>query len=200
MSTSERLSSVRRRRHTDAICLCSTLERALERHASHPTLSPTYNPALLARAPSLASDIAHLLQTPEVSWKSHPIHKSLQVSPPRGLAAYTARLNTIATSADPSPLLAHAYVRYLGDLSGGQVIRRRVAKAYGLDLEDGLGTKFYDFKQLGGTKSGSIGDFKKIKGWYRDGMNQGAGDDQEKKCKQQVQASLRLRALTRLFF
>jgi len=38
--------------------------------------------------------------------------------------------------------------------------------------------KFYAFKQLGGSKDGNVGDFKKTKDWYRAGMNAGAGDNQ----------------------
>ena len=40
-------------------------------------------------------------------------------------------------------LVAHAYVRYLGDLSGGQILRRVVAES--LHLADGTGTAFYEF-------------------------------------------------------
>ncbi|EGN98509.1 hypothetical protein SERLA73DRAFT_139003, partial [Serpula lacrymans var. lacrymans S7.3] len=101
-----------------------TLERGLEQHASHPVLQPTYNPTLLARAPSLALDISFLLQVPESSWQSHPINATLLSSPPQAFADYTSRLRELSESSDPSGLLAHAYVRYLGDLSGGQVIRR----------------------------------------------------------------------------
>lgn len=92
--------------------------------------------------------------------------------------AYVWRVQALAESGDPSPLLAHAYVRYLGDLSGGQFIKRRIVKAY--ELEDGFGTTFYDFKPLGGsgTDVGTIGDMKKIKEWYREGMNAGVGDNQ----------------------
>ncbi|EMD39755.1 hypothetical protein CERSUDRAFT_112040 [Gelatoporia subvermispora B] len=153
----------------------SALERALDRHAAHPVLAPTYNPALLARAPSLAADIAFLLQASS-DWQAHPLHTELLAHPPPTFAQYVARLDELA-EADPAPLLAHAYVRYLGDLSGGQFIRRRLAKAYG--LEDGRGLSFYDFAPLGAANAGgaTIGDMKKIKEWYRDGMNAGAGDN-----------------------
>ena len=93
---------------------------------------------------------------------------------------YTTRINTLAISSDTvetSRLLAHAYVRYLGDLSGGQFIRRKLAKTYG--LEDGQGLTFYEFGKLGGESGISgLGDMKKIKEWYRDGMNSGVGDNQ----------------------
>lgn len=43
----------------------------------------------------------------------------------------------------PLLLAAHAYVRYLGDLSGGQMLARVVARS--LLLEPGQGVDFYDF-------------------------------------------------------
>ncbi|KIM89413.1 hypothetical protein PILCRDRAFT_95257 [Piloderma croceum F 1598] len=133
-----------------------TLERALERHGSNPVLEPTYNPTLLSRASNLASDIAFFLQCPEATWQSHPAHTSLLLSRPQGFVEYITHLQALSDSADPSLLLAHTYVRYLGDLSGGQVIRRRVAKAYGIDLASGEGVKFYDFKSLDVNKRGDI--------------------------------------------
>ncbi|GJE99873.1 heme oxygenase [Phanerochaete sordida] len=156
-----------------------TLEQGLDRHASHPVLAPTYNPTLFARTPSLSADIATLLEVPESSWQSHPLHHQLISNPPAPFEAYVARLRKLGES-QPEGLLAHAYVRYLGDLSGGQFIKRRIAKAYG--LEDGDGLSFYDFKQLGGSASGTIGDMKKIKEWYRDGMDKGVGADQALKA------------------
>ncbi len=160
--------------------LSSNFERALERHATHPVLAPTYNPTLLARTSSISADIAHLLQVPEGLWQAHPIHTTLLSAPPAPFVRYTERLQHLAdTEGDVPRLLAHAYVRYLGDLSGGQFIRRRIVKAYG--LQDGAGVSFYEFKQLGGTESGSMGDMKKIKEWYRDGMNAGVEDDVELK-------------------
>ena len=72
-------------------------------------------------------------------------------------------------------------MRYLGDLSGGQIIRRHIAKAYDLDPVSGLGTQFYEFQKLGGGGVAGIGDMNHIKGWYRDGLNKGVGDDQQRK-------------------
>lgn len=141
-------------------------------------MEPTYNPKTLARTSNLASDIAFLLQCQEATWQSHPAHTGLLLSRPDSFIAYTERLQTLSHSADPSLLLAHAYVRYLGDLSGGQVIRRRVAQAYAIDAENGSGVKFYEFKNLEGTKPGTRGDNKKIKEWYRTGMNAGVRDNE----------------------
>ncbi|KAJ7069542.1 hypothetical protein C8F01DRAFT_1326492 [Mycena amicta] len=159
-----------------------TFEQGLERHQTHPILEPTYNPTLLARAPHLSADIAHLLAVPESQWKSHRIHIQLTANGtlPPALATYTARIQQIADSPDPSPLLAHAYVRYLGDLSGGQSIQRALAKAYGLTM-GGAGLSFYLFKELHSAKPANIGEMKRIKGWFRAGMNKGAGDNMDVK-------------------
>jgi heme oxygenase len=55
---------------------------------------------------------------------------------------YAARLRRLERES-PALLVAHAYVRYLGDLSGGQVVRRVVELAYG--LQGDAGTRFYAF-------------------------------------------------------
>lgn len=141
-------------------------------------LAPTYNPALFNRTASLSADISHFLQLPETSWLSHPIHVTLTTSPPEAFAAYTSRIQKLADS-NPAALLSHAYVRYLGDLSGGQFIKRRISKAYGLE-DNGSGVAFYEFGKLGGEAGvGTIGDMKKVKEWYRKGMNEGVGEDED---------------------
>jgi heme oxygenase (biliverdin-producing, ferredoxin) len=156
----------------------STLEQGLERHAAHPVLEPTYNPTLFSRIPSLSSDISILLDVPEPEWPSHPIHKSLLKSPPNVLSGYTFHLNKLAESSDPSLLLAHSYIRYLGDLSGGQVISRAISKAYGLDHPDKLGVMFYQFSRLGGGgPARNNKDVNELKDWFRKGMDEGVGDD-----------------------
>ncbi|KAG6829510.1 hypothetical protein H0H92_004312 [Tricholoma furcatifolium] len=154
-------------------------EQALETHAAHPTLEPTYNPTLLARGPPLAADIAFLLDIPESTWKNHPMHLALLKDTPPALTAYVRRIGELSASPDPSPLLAHSYVRYLGDLSGGQIIRRTIGKAYGLDEQQGSGLSFYAFKELTSSKPATQGEMKHIKEWFRAGMNK-AGDQGEK--------------------
>lgn len=151
---------------------------------------------MLARAPRLESDIAHILDVPEAEWKAHPTHVALQASFPPALGTYLARIRQLSgddaspeathtLSSEPERLLAHSYVRYVGDLSGGQVLRRVIAKAY--DLQDGLGTSFYEFSKLGGSgessRNATIGDMGKIKDWFREGMNEGVGADENLKRK-----------------
>jgi len=58
--------------------------------------------------------------------------------------AYEARI--IHTLREPELYVAHHYTRYLGDLSGGQVIGKKLAREYG--LTNGMGTEFYAFRQI----------------------------------------------------
>lgn len=60
--------------------------------------------------------------------------------------AYVAELRACAGNAPA--LIGHHYVRYLGDLSGGQILATLVRRHYG--LEDGLG--FYDFTEIAKPK------------------------------------------------
>ena len=64
-------------------------------------------------------------------------------------AAYVNRLTELARTRDAACLVAHHYVRYLGDLSGGQIIARRLRDHYDID---GDGAAFYDFSDLGKIK------------------------------------------------
>lgn len=102
---------------------------------------------------------------------------------PPPLIVYVARIRELADSADPTPLLAHSYVRYLGDLSGGQTIRRTLGKAYNLDETVGLGLAFYAFKELRSSKSANQGEMKRIKDWFREGMNTAGNSGVEVKGK-----------------
>ena len=107
------------------------LEAALQRHARHPVLAPLAL-AQLARGPALAADLDSLHGP---GWSG-----TLALVP--AAQAYVERLQHLDRT-DPPRLAAHAYVRYLGDLSGGQTLRRLVQKAYA--LEGDRGTRFYDF-------------------------------------------------------
>ena len=111
--------------------LYATLEPALARHQAHPALAPLALPGL-PRLQHLADDLA-VLHGP--GWASDlPVLRALQ--------AYQQRLGHLAEHR-PALLAAHAYVRYLGDLSGGQALRRLVVRAYGLAGE--AGSRFFDF-------------------------------------------------------
>jgi heme oxygenase len=49
------------------------------------------------------------------------------------------------TRTDPARLLAHAWLRYLGDLNGGQIIGRIVRDSLGLPVD---AAQFYEFPLL----------------------------------------------------
>lgn len=109
----------------------AALETELSRLMTDPRVAPFYHPGL-ARGDALAADIAALGDGP--------------AAPPTSAAlAYAARIRT-AASEDSVLLVAHSYVRYLGDLSGGQILKRMIGEMYG--VSDGVGTAFYDFPAL----------------------------------------------------
>ncbi|BDZ41641.1 biliverdin-producing heme oxygenase [Paraoerskovia sediminicola] len=60
---------------------------------------------------------------------------------------YVARLLEVGDSLPR--YAAHAYTRYLGDLSGGQIVRRMLERHYGLG-DDGL--EFYAFREIPKSK------------------------------------------------
>jgi heme oxygenase len=87
----------------------------------------------LTRVPAIEQDLAHLYGA---DWRT-------QV---RVLPATWAYADRLAQTADSLPrYAAHAYTRYLGDLSGGQIIKRMLQRHYGFTAE---GIAFYDFPQI----------------------------------------------------
>ncbi|MDZ7651645.1 MAG: biliverdin-producing heme oxygenase [Burkholderiaceae bacterium] len=112
----------------DLAALYGALEAALARHGSHPWLAVVIDRALF-RADALRRDL-------------HALQPAAQVALSPAAAAYVVRLQWLDQH-DAGLLLAHAYVRYLGDLSGGQVVQRIVARTLGLTPPTGL--RFYDF-------------------------------------------------------
>lgn len=109
----------------------TALEAALGQRRSDPAVAPLQAGAL-HRAAALAADL-HTLHGAD--WADA---LPLQAAS----TAYVARLQALADAASPA-LVAHAYVRYLGDLHGGQVLRRLVKRHYALTGD--AGTAFYDF-------------------------------------------------------
>lgn len=72
-------------------------------------------------------------------------------------AEYAAAIEDTRT--DPARFVAHHYTRYLGDLSGGQVVAHRMREHYGLGAD---ALSFYDF---------DIDKLKRYKDAYRERLN-----------------------------
>ena len=128
----------------------AALEPALARRARHPVIAPVFLPGLV-RTDALADD---LLALHGADWPS-----AFELLPTS--LRYVAHLHAIEAG-HPERLLAHAYVRYLGDLSGGQMLRRIVRQS--MALPPGQGTAFYEF----GTSEETV----QLKRAYREGLEQ----------------------------
>lgn len=112
--------------------LYDSLEAALLSCRDHALLALLHEPRLF-RTAALARDL-DALHGP--GWSG-----AIGVQP--ACQSYQVRLQNLSRNA-PELLVAHAYVRYLGDLSGGQLLKRIVARSLGLPAGP-AGTAFYDF-------------------------------------------------------
>ncbi|POX54767.1 biliverdin-producing heme oxygenase [Streptomyces sp. Ru71] len=112
------------------------LEAGAGRLASDPVAGPFVRPELL-RLPALERDLAHL-RGPE--WRA-----GLSALP--ATRAYADRVRVCAERW-PGGYVAHHYTRYLGDLSGGQIIRGRAERTWGF-ARKGDGVRFYVFDGIG---------------------------------------------------
>ncbi|WP_422772298.1 heme oxygenase (biliverdin-producing) [Plantactinospora sp. WMMC1484] len=107
-----------------------TLEAAAEAMRADPLAGPFVFDEL-HRMPALATDLAHLFGP---DWRA-------RLSPGEATVEYRERLREVAFTW-PAGFVAHHYTRYLGDLSGGQIMRRVLHRSYGLGE---VGTSFYAF-------------------------------------------------------
>ena len=118
----------------DLYFLYSALEEEMARHADHPVVGPMVFGELL-RTAKLEEDLAYYYGD---NWRD------LIQATPAG-AHYVSRIREVSRS-NPALLVAHAYVRYMGDLSGGQGLRHIVRSA--LNLPPDKGTGLHEFDQL----------------------------------------------------
>lgn len=125
----------------------TALEAALELQRGDAGVAALRLPALY-RTAALAADLGTLYGP---RWAA-----GVAIAP--AAVAYVQRLDALAAVASPN-LVAHAYVRYLGDLHGGQILSTLVRKTYGLGA---AGTAFYDF--------GSTEDVRAARGTFREGL------------------------------
>lgn len=111
----------------------TALEQVAVSQRADPTIAALADPALDRQAAIEADLVA--LGGP--SWAD-----AVAVTP--AASAYADRIRTVADW--PGGFVAHHYVRYLGDLSGGQIIRRILRRRFG--QTDDRGLSFYVFDGL----------------------------------------------------
>ncbi len=109
----------------------TALEQQQARHRSHPLLAKIDNPVLWRRE-ALLQDLRYY--TPSGDWRDF--------TPKPATLAYVQRIESLSQDWAEG-LIAHHYTRYLGDLSGGQSLKRIVASTFKLTGADGQA--FYKF-------------------------------------------------------
>lgn len=114
------------------------LESGLDRHRESPGIREARQPAVY-RSAALESDLEALCGP---DWSETVV---LLPAAQRYASAVAE-----ATGGDGARLLAHAYVRYLGDLSGGRILRDLVARSLAVD---GSALAFYSYPQLADVKA-----------------------------------------------
>ncbi|MET8689620.1 biliverdin-producing heme oxygenase [Streptomyces sp. NPDC004732] len=141
--------------------------RALEDGAQtlrdDPVAGPFIQPEL-ARVGELERDLTHLRGA---DWRE-------DATPLPATAAYAARVEECARTW-PGGYVAHHYTRYLGDLSGGQIIRGKAEQTWGF-ARKGDGVRFYVFEGIPNPAA-----FKRSYRELLDGIDAVVTDDLEKK-------------------
>lgn len=121
-----------------SLVIYRAMEDALALHANHSQLGGFIDPKL-ARVSALEDDLAYHYGA---DWEEQLADGRIAIVP--ATAAYAQKLATLGP-ASIEFLLAHHYVRYMGDLSGGAIIQRMVQRHYGIADE---GLNFYAFADI----------------------------------------------------
>ncbi|MFD0152114.1 biliverdin-producing heme oxygenase [Streptomyces sp. NPDC055721] len=135
------------------------LEEGAEALREDPVAGPFIQPELF-RTAALEQDLAHLRGS---DWRAG-------VSPLPATVAYAERVAECARDW-PAGYVAHHYTRYLGDLSGGQIIRDKAERTWGF-ARKGDGVRFYVFDEIGNPAA--------FKRGYRELLDAVNADDLEK--------------------
>nr|YP_010196382.1 heme oxygenase [Gracilaria cearensis]UAD83779.1 heme oxygenase [Gracilaria cearensis] len=127
----------------------TALEEEIEKNKNHFVVQSIYFPEL-NRTLSLKQDLEYYYGS---NWQD-------QVCPSLATKIYVDRIRNISIN-QPELLIAHAYTRYMGDLSGGQILKRIAQTA--MNLSSNEGTAFYNFH--------NIKDDKRFKVIYRQALD-----------------------------
>jgi len=125
------------------------MEEEMLHNKNNGAVQPIYFPQL-NRKLSLEEDLIYYYGK---NWEE-------QIEASDATQVYVRRIRDISSS-QPELLIAHAYTRYMGDLSGGQILKKIAQNAMNLSTNEG--TAFYDFEELEDENS-----FKQI---YRNQLN-----------------------------
>jgi|TARA_B100000085_G_scaffold64016_1_gene56834 heme oxygenase len=124
----------------------SAMEVRFDKLKDDPVLSGIYFPEL-HRKRAIEKDLKYYYGP---TWREH-------ICPSQATQQYLHRID----EAPPTALIGHHYTRYLGDLSGGQILKGIAKKALNPPVGEGL--NFYDFKD--------IPDAKEFKTCYRKALD-----------------------------
>lgn len=136
------------------------LEAGTAALAGDPVAGPFLRPEL-ARLPALARDLEHLRGP---GWRE-------RAAPLPATRTYADRIARVAAEW-PGGFVAHHYTRYLGDLSGGQVIRGIAERTWGF-ARKGDGVRFYVFD--------GIANPAEFKRGYREALDAFGGGEVERR-------------------
>jgi heme oxygenase len=132
------------------------IEAAAERMKHDPVAAPFIS-SKLTRLPAIEEDLRFLIGH---DWRE-------QIAPLPTTARYVARIDEVAATWNGG-FVAHHYTRYLGDLSGGQIIRTLMQRQFGFETN---GVGFYLF--------GDIAKPKEFKETYRAQLDAVGWNDEE---------------------
>lgn len=107
------------------------MEEQLFKYKDHPCIAPIYFTEL-NRTDALAEDCEYYYGK---DWRNI-------IQPSDATQQYVNRIREV----EPETLVGHHYTRYLGDLSGGQILATIASNS--LNLPEGKGLKFYDFPTI----------------------------------------------------
>ena len=130
----------------------SAMEEEVEALKDHPVVGKINLPEL-PRKESLKEDLSYYYGP---SWET-------EIKQSEACVKYVNRIREIAKD-DPNLLVGHHYTRYLGDLSGGQILRGIAENS--LKPEKGKGLSFYDFSEISDSKN-----YKKVYRQLLDGLD-----------------------------
>ncbi|MBD2344862.1 biliverdin-producing heme oxygenase [Anabaena subtropica] len=133
----------------------SELESAIKSHANNPAIAAIDFPELNRQA-ALEKDMVFYYGS---EWRS-------LIAPSTSAQAYIKHIQELSVT-EPALLIGHTYTRYMGDLSGGQMLQK-IAQST-LKLSGYEGTSFYNFEQ--------IPDKKAFKDKYRQALDSVPVDD-----------------------